>query len=474
MTTAKRAVRNIISLLISRPLSKVFTFLASIWLVRYLGESLGILDTALSLVALFGYISDLGTQHFVIREISKNRASAAAYLSNFLSLQLIFSIFLFVLIVVLVNVLGYDVPIKQAIYLAAAGLVVTSMATPFKAVFYGHEAIHISALLSIVLALTGGVLTVGGILLGMGVRFFAALPIASGLAIVVLSYFVCKRQFVLPRFGNDLRMGWRMLKMSLPFALLMGATVIHQKIDIQMLYAMKGRVVVSYYSAVTRLVYPLMLPAQAIMTAIYPVLSRRYVDAQNRFRFAAESTLKHVAALAIPMAVGTFLLADKIILLLYGGEFRLSIDVLRILSWTLAISSVNLVITFSVAASGRVLTLAGFNAVAALCNIALNLFLIPRYSIQGAAVATLVCEMLLLVSCILYMRASKVAAFPWFDAGKILLATSIMTGFILLSRPLSVFIVVPMAALLYGGVLLIVRFLKSEEKDLLKSVLQRA
>jgi len=476
MSTARRAIRNIFSLMVSRPLSKVVAFFVSVWLVRYLGtEELGMLATALGFVALFGYVSDFGTQHFVMREVSRDRSTAGAYLSNFLSLQMVFGVFLFAVIVLVVNSVGhYSRLVKEAIYLAGAGLVVTSMSAPFKAAFYAHEAIHISALFSVLLALAGAVLTAGGILLGRGIRFFAAISIVSGLVIAIVSYRVCRKRLVRPRLGKDFRLWWRMLKMSLPFALLMGATILYRKIDIQMLYAMKGKIAVGYYSAVTRLINPLMMQIQAITVAMLPVMSRQFVGKGEKFRFTAEKTLKYVAALGIPLAIGAFLLSDKIVLLLYGNEFRSSIPALQILSWTLAISALTSVISCCAIASGRVVMLAAFNAVAVLGNVAANLLLIPRYSFRGAAAATLGCEVVLLAVFVSAVWRSEVARFPFRDIGKVLVAALTMGGFVFLCRSASFFIVVPAGAAIYCGVLLLLRFVAKEEKDLLRSALRRA
>ncbi len=460
--------------MVSRPISKFVALLVSVWQVRYLGRRLvGVLDTAVGFVTLFAYISDFGAQQLVVREVSRDRTTTKTYLNNFLSFQWLLSVFLFALIALTANLLSYDLPVKRAIYLAATGLVVTSMFAPFKAVFHAHEAIHLSAFLSVVLSLTNALVTVFGIVMGFGVQFFAGVSIVSGLSLVVLSYFLCKERFVRPAFSADIGLWWKMLKMSFPFALLIGAGVIHARIDIQMLYAMKGKVAVGYYSAVQRLVHPLMMLGQDIMAAMYPVLSRKYVGPGEKFRFTAQKAVKFVAALGIPMAVGAFLLSDRIILLLYREQFRASIPALRMLAWTLAIGPLTVVVTYSCVAAGRVLPLAAFNAVAALADVILNLVLIPRYSFEGAAISTVACEAALLAGLIYYMWSRRVASFPWIDVAKIALAALIMGAFVLVFRSASLLIVVPAAAVLYSFVLLLSHFLRREEKDLLRSVFRQ-
>jgi O-antigen/teichoic acid export membrane protein len=225
---------------------------------------------------------------------------------------------------------------------------------------------------------------------------------------------------------------------------------------------------------VTRLVNPLMMQIQAITVAMLPVMSRQFVGRGQEFRFTAEKTLKYVAALGIPMAIGAFLLSERTILLLYGNEFRASIPALQILAWTLAISALTSVVSCCAVASGKVVVLAAFNAVAALGNVGANLLLIPRYSFRGAAAATAGCEVVLLAVFFFAVWRSEVARFPFGDIGKIAVAAVTMGVFVFLCRSASFFIVVPGGVVIYCGVLLLLRFMAKEEKELLRSVLRRA
>jgi len=96
------------------------------------------------------------------------------------------------------------------------------------------------------------------------------------------------------------------------------------------------------------------------------------------------------------MAVGVSLLAEPIIKLVYGAEFILSADVLRILIWAVAIIFVNSLIATLLTSIGKLNVLIVVSAVNVILNVGLNLLFIPTWgfglSYVGAALTTLISE----------------------------------------------------------------------------------
>ena len=95
---------------------------------------------------------------------------------------------------------------------------------------------------------------------------------------------------------------------------------------------------------------------------------------------------------AVAVALPTTLLADWVILILYGIDFQEAADVLRIYIWagvfvTLGIASSKWLIAENLQRYLFFRTILG-----ALLNVGFNLWLIPIYGIKGAAIATLVAQ----------------------------------------------------------------------------------
>jgi O-antigen/teichoic acid export membrane protein len=90
------------------------------------------------------------------------------------------------------------------------------------------------------------------------------------------------------------------------------------------------------------------------------------------------------------MAVPVALLAKPIINILFGAQYLAAAPILQIYIW----SSLGLFIGSGVGsyltAENKTKTIFGINFFAMLINIALNLILIPKYGLVGAAWATLV------------------------------------------------------------------------------------
>ena len=72
MSTIRRVAKNITVLLTSNVLAYVFTFITTVYSARYLGvEGWGILSIGLSVVGIFGVLTDLGLSSLTVREVAE-------------------------------------------------------------------------------------------------------------------------------------------------------------------------------------------------------------------------------------------------------------------------------------------------------------------------------------------------------------------------------------------------------------------
>lgn len=97
---------------------------------------------------------------------------------------------------------------------------------------------------------------------------------------------------------------------------------------------MKINEVVGWYNAAYRLIMILLFIPSIINITIFPVMSRFYVSSKDSLRFAYETYFRYMVMIGIPIGFGTTLLADRIILLIFGAEYENSIIALQILVWS--------------------------------------------------------------------------------------------------------------------------------------------
>ena len=182
--------------------------------------------------------------------------------------------------------------------------------------------------------------------------------------------------------------------------------------------------------------------------------------------------------LSIPMAVGATLLADRIVAFMSGDKYSTftgSVMVLQILIWAA-------VFIFLSSAYGAVATSSNKQSmamrIAGICmalNFVLNLALIPFYSYDGAAIATLLTELtsLLLYVLVLDKSGFKLSRGIFIGTVKVVLASLLMAAYILLLRDLNLFLLVATAAVIYLVTIYLFRGLDKDDMKILLSFLAK-
>jgi len=126
----------------------------------------------------------------------------------------------------------------------------------------------------------------------------------------------------------------------------------------------------------------------AYATVAYPFITRLLHT--NSMVYVYEKSFKYLVAIMAPMCVGLFVLADRVIYLVYGSGYADSIDVLRVLSVMLFFFSVSIITSAILQAQHREGEVFRAQLIVFVANVALNLVLCPIFGAMGCAVACLV------------------------------------------------------------------------------------
>ena len=106
-------------------------------------------------------------------------------------------------------------------------------------------------------------------------------------------------------------------------------------IDSVLLSILQNNKVHGFYNAAYKLVLLLVVIPNTINIAIFPSMSQFHISSPDSLRKLNEKYFKFMILTGIPIAVGITLLANKIILLLFGSGYSQSIIALQILIWTI-------------------------------------------------------------------------------------------------------------------------------------------
>jgi len=404
MNTAKTLVKNLSTLSIAEVLSKLLLFVLFVFVARYLGAaSYGTYSFVFAFTGLFIVFSDFGMSSLVIRELSTNRNETKKYLSNILPLKAVLSLITFSLIVIAANVLGYPGETRIYLYIAGLYIVIDTFTQIFMAIIRAHQRMEYEAAVKVLGTVLLFILCIFVIAFDYGLIGLFLAYLAFSTFKLTLFFGIVTQKFARPGFDMDREFIKGFVKKSLPFVATAIFLPIFYRIDIVMLTHLKGSVVAGIYTAGYRFVEALTSFAIIYTITIFPVLAHSFKHEKSRMDIIYEKSLKYIFILTIPIAVGTVIIADKIITLVLGDEYIESAIALKILIWVLIFVFLNGLFGAYLASIRRQGIVAITLGSGILVNIILNLLLIPELSYVGAAISTLTTQAIISVVMVMYI-----------------------------------------------------------------------
>jgi O-antigen/teichoic acid export membrane protein len=194
----------------------------------------------------------------------------------------------------------------------------------------------------------------------------------------------------------------RLVEYAWPLVAVAATAVIMQNSDRFMLGSLAGADVLGVFAVAYNLVErPTTLICNSISTATFPLVVQ-VLEHQGREAARLQAGRNGIALLvvALPTCAGLALTADYVSASLVGPAFRTGVALLLpIMSFTaLARGIRSHFIDHAFHLSGRPLLMLWTYVPATIANIALNVYLIPRYGMMGAAWAALICQTAIVIA----------------------------------------------------------------------------
>ena len=387
--------------------------LVGVWIARYLGpEQFGLMNYALAFVALFAAVANLGLNSIVVRDLVQDPANANTSMGTSFVLSVLGGFSAFCLSLLAINYARPDDELAKVI------VVLLSLLMVFKAtdvVRYWFESQVQSkyvvwmenGIFLIFAAIKIGLIVAEAPLLAFIWALFAeGLLVSTGLMIVYALQGGQIRAWIarISRARNLIKDSW-------PLTLSGLAIMVYMRIDQIMLGQMLGDESVGIYSAAVKIsevwYFIPMVIAASVFPSIIEAKKQGEVSYYQRLQKLSDLMLLLALAGAIPM---TFL-SDWIIGLLFGNAYQLAGSVLAIHIWSGLFVFLGL-------ASGKWFIIEGLQKYyfyrtisGAFVNVGLNLFMIPKFGIIGAAWATVVAQLCSNILFNIFNRKTRVIFF---------------------------------------------------------------
>ena len=459
-----RIFKNTSSLFSAHLIGRLGSLVITIWLMpRYFTESeLGGYFVAIALTNLIAILTELGLQNPLIREMTLHPQQTRHYLGNALIVRGILSIVAYGIMIISGIFLYPLIIVKMIVFLGLAEIA-NSLAQLYRCVFRAHEEMKYEALT--VIAERGAFLVIGGgaILRGYGLVPVCQVMLAASCLNLILSVGLTRFRFTQLRFQPSQETVKVLMQQALPFAVGNLFNLLYFRVDAIMLSKLSSEGVDAntwYGLAYTIVNAFTILPGAFMMGAMFPVLSRAWEREKGRFPGAYTFGMRWMVLSGFPLAVGLSILSPEITAVLFptytANEVNKVSEALQWLSWSGGLIFLTTAVLAVLRATDKRSAFSVLMGTTALLNICLNLYLIPRFSHTGAAIAMVISEVFLLIFGIGYISRNIVKFRETPLIFRTLLKAAFLSalmgiGLVQLKGSFSIWVLIPLAVLFYGG-----------------------
>lgn len=429
---------------------RVFGLLVSLvtlpLIARTLGTSgFGVYSSALAYVGIFASISEFGLTSAATMRMAGEPEHERQWLGALSSLRTAVSS-VTVLLCAAATPLVFQTSEQRVAALLLSVTIGFSGAGALMSVFFARLRGMVPLAISVFESCFWMVLVLSLAALGAG-------PVLVAGAYVLLRGSVALAQVLVTRgmadtlWRNALRWWRPLLQIAVPTGLAYVFLTISFSLDQVLLLRLAGEQEAGVYGAAYRFLTPLLFLPQAVMGAIFPVMSATGRDDLPRLTRIIQRSADYLAVVTLPVAAVFLVLSGPLVALVLGGSFERSASVLPILMLAYAPIGYGTLAGFLAPVIGLQWRLTLYAAIGAAANVALNFLLVPRYGAVGSAWATVGTESLsmglMLATC---LRRLQIRLEVRRMAGATA-AAGAMAGAMLLLRPVGL-----LPALVAGGV----------------------
>lgn len=434
-TPRRSAGRSATTLLGARMISAITGWIGTLIIARKLSAGeWGAYAFILGLLGIIGLAVDLQVGRIVLRAILDAGDAAGRVVGSYVMLRLTISAVAYAFAVAFVVLGGYEREVVWGTVIAGFSFLAVGPANGLMLWFSARLQLFPAATSWALGALAQFALVVAFALAGRGTVVAFALAVLLG-EFVNLAWEVVSvvRHRMRVRLTIDLTTWWTWLKESIPLAIGFGLVSLYLKLDLVMLAELDTLTAVGRYGIGYKFADLAGYLPQALLTPVLTLMVTAWPDnaAAIRKQFRQSFVLLFVAAVAI--GGGFALVAPHVIELLYGARYASSADAARLLVAGAGLQFFSYLCFVTLISVGRNRPYALVGLLGLVLNAALNFALIPSFSFNGSAAATVITE--IVVMALLFAALSRtrgVVTIPWSVMGRTLAAGAVMVTLYLL------------------------------------------
>jgi O-antigen/teichoic acid export membrane protein len=397
---AGRVLQNATAIGVSGLASKALLFAWQILLARMLGaEGYGLYGTVGALLAIGAVIPDGGMGLIIIREVSKRPAESNGYLGAALRLQPLLALLGYAVLLLAAALFGYEPRLIQLLALAAASLLIDTFGNIAHNQFIASERMAIPAVIGLghVLALMaagGATLVLGGGLLGLYIASLAAGSLRSA------TYWVMLRRYKYrPDFSFEKRLLRHLVLSGIPLAGTAFISLAAAHLGKLLTTLWIGPTSTGYLTAAYVLNFGVIeVLSTPWLVATLPWMSRSFSKGNSR---SGQDLMERLVRLnllfSLPLAVIVSSSSVPLARISFGNDFLPAAAALKLILWYSVLTMCSAAFAQLLIVKNRQRWLMTGRVIGLIVNIALAMIFIPSKGVQGAVIAAISAELVVLL-----------------------------------------------------------------------------
>ncbi|MBI3626569.1 flippase, partial [Candidatus Uhrbacteria bacterium] len=422
--------KNTIWLFSGEILSRLVKAAIVIYAARVLGvANWGVFSYAITIVGFFTIFCEFGLAGFLTRELVKDSPSRLKYISTACFIKLLLLAISFFLLITIGPILTKMPGLNSLLLIVSVILIFDSLREFSFSMSRALEKMEWEAIIRISTNVLTALLGFIFLYISPTVTSFASAYAVGSFLSFILAGAILRGCWTGLGTNFTRSLVWPIIVSAWPLALLglLGGLMIHT--DVFMIGLYSSSAAVGYYAIAQRIIQLVYTAPDLISRAFFPTYVRLAQKDPPQFRRVLEKSISLAFLFGLPMLVGGLFLAQEIVYFLFGTAYLPSTGVFRILLLTVVIVFPASLANQAIFAYHQEKKFFIFFLLGGLSNVVFNALLIPRFGIEGSAVATIISQ--LLAYGFIWIQMKKINYFsvlPYLK--KILPATLIMAALV--------------------------------------------
>ncbi len=471
---SKNLARNTAFLLVNGIVSRFSGLAITFVIARSLGaDGIGVYATAMAIYQVGQYAGAAGTGTYLQREMGKDPSKAGPLIVHLSIIGLAVTGTLVTVVQLIVPFLGYSPELQTGVSIVIFGIIARVLNSIQSNAFIAWGDTRFQPVVG--LLGSGLMVTVSLSLLaaGFGITSILITFVAIGYLQVLVWYFLINRYIVRLRWRVQPRKAASLFWEMKTFTASSLLNAFFTRPEIILLSVLSSEREAGYFAATVKVIELWTIVPSVFLNNVFPLLSRSFHVQDGRFASIQTKSTRLMLAFALPITVGLFVAAPKIIPAFYGPDFDPAIDQLRLIAPNIFLYVLMEVFWRVLSARDRHGSVVRSQVLSIPVRIVTAYLLILHFDAAGAAVATTIGFSVHLAILMVSARRSG-AVIGLASSWRFLLAALAMGGVLWAVQPyapLAVLVVVGMVA--YTAAVVVLRALPAEDREMLRRLSPR-